>query len=158
MNMCDENVESILVLGIGNILQSDDGIGVYIINEMQSREDISLNDVEFLDGGTAGMDLLPLMTGRKKIVIVDALKFEDKPGSIYRFPAEKLYESGDVYSLHDVGVKQIIDMLHIMGEYPHIEIIGIIPEDIDTLNIGISNSVKNSVEKAVELIIETAVL
>ena len=61
----DERIP-VLVLGIGNILQGDDGIGVHIVNEMISRGAISGDNVELIDGGTAGMDLIPEMTGRKK--------------------------------------------------------------------------------------------
>jgi len=151
-----DRIEPVLVMGIGNILQSDDGVGVHVVNSIISGE-LSFQGVEFIDGGTAGMDLLPLMIGRKKIVIVDALKVDDSPGSIYRFPAERLYEKNDHFSLHDVGVKRIIDMLSLMGENPEVEIVGIVPEDIDTVNIGMSDPVKKAVDKAVEIVLESAV-
>ncbi len=150
--------KSVLILGIGNILHKDDGLGVFIVNEIEkSNRDIP-EYVEVIDGGVMGYDLLPLMTGREKIVIVDALQADDVPGSIYRFPAKHLTDSNNKFSLHEMGVKKIIDMLILTGENPEIEIIGIVPEDIHTLEIGISDSVKKSVPKAVELIIEAVKL
>lgn len=150
-------VKDVLVLGIGNILHMDEGIGVHVINYiLESGRSFPAN-VEFFDGGTFGFDLLPMMSGRRKIIIVDALKTDDTPGSIYRFSAEHLVERNYVYSLHDMGVKKLVDMLKLMGEYPEIEIIGIVPQDISTFAIGISDSVRESIPKAVEQVFKAAV-
>ncbi len=149
--------KSVLILGIGNVLQRDDGAGVHVVEHISSTVKDMPDNVEVIDGGTSGYDLLPLMSGREKIVIIDALKIDDKPGSIYRFPASHLYDSSNVFSLHDVGVKKIIDMLKLMGEEPDIEIIGIVPEDILTLDIGMSDSVKNSIPKAADYALSAAV-
>jgi len=148
--------KKVLILGIGNILHKDDGLGVFIVNEIEN----SVNDlpeyVEIADGGVLGYDLLPLMSGREKIIIVDALKAGGEPGSIYKFPAKHLRDTNNKFSLHEMGVKKIIDMLTLTGEKPEIEIIGIVPEDVYTLEIGISDSVNKSVPQAVKLILETA--
>ncbi len=150
-------MQKILVLGIGNILQKDDGLGVHIINSIiESNRDLP-EDVEFLDGGTAGYDLLTYMQDREKIVIVDALKVDDKPGSIYRFSPEHLKEEGDTYSLHDVGIQKILKLLTVTGENPEIEIIGIVPEDIETFQIGLSEPVQKAVPGAVEQILDSVV-
>lgn len=144
--------KEILILGIGNILQMDDGIGPYIINHI-SESNIQLPDyVDIVDGGTAGYDLLPLLQDRTKIIIVDALKVDDIPGSVYRFKPENILEEERTYSLHDVGIKSILKMLEIMGNMPEVEIIGIVPEDITTFDIGISASVKKSIPKVLEQI------
>jgi len=150
-------VKEVLILGIGNILHKDDGLGVFIVNEMSTTVSDLPGNVEIFDGGISGYDLLPVMSGRKKIVIVDALKTNDKPGSIYRFSAKHLADCNNKFSLHDMGVKKLVDMLMIMGEKPEVEVIGIVPEDIQSLAIGISESVKNSIPKAVECILEAAV-
>lgn len=149
--------KKVLILGIGNILHKDDGLGVFIVNEINSSVKDLPKNVEVADGGTLGYDLLPLMSGREKIVIVDALKVDDEPGNIYRFPAKHLADNNNKFSLHDMGVKKIIDMLTLSGESPEVEIIGIVPEDIRSLEIGISDSVKNSIPKAVEYILKAAV-
>ncbi len=149
--------KKVLILGIGNILHKDDGLGVSIVNEITASIKDLPKYVEVADGGTLGYDLLPLMSGREKIIIVDALKVGDKPGSIYRFPAKHLTDTNNKFSLHEMGVKKIIDMLSLTGEKPEIEIIGVVPEDIQSLEIGISDSVKQSIPKAVEYILNAAV-
>lgn len=152
-----DEVKDILVLGIGNILHMDEGIGVHVVNEMMDGDCGLPVNVELFDGGTSGYDLLPLMSGRRKIIIVDALKTDDAPGSIYRFPAERLVARNYLYSLHDMGVKKLVDMLKIMGEDPEIEIIGIVPEDYSSFAIGISDSVRESIPKVITEIVKAAV-
>jgi len=148
--------KKVLILGIGNILHKDDGLGVFIVNEIENSVKDIPEYVEIADGGVLGYDLLLLMSGRKKIIIVDALKAGDQPGSIYKFPAKHLTDTNNKFSLHEMGVKKIIDMLALTGERPEIEIVGLVPEDIQSLEIGISDSVKKAVPKAVELVLEAA--
>lgn len=150
--------KSILILGIGNVLHRDDGVGVHVIEKINSSATDIPDNVEVIDGGTSGFDLLPLMAGRKKIIIIDALKVNDEPGSIYRFPASHIHDGGNIFSLHDMGVKKIIDMLRLTGEEPDIEIIGIVPEDIESLDMSLSDSVKKSIPKAVDYALNAAVL
>ncbi len=145
-------MRTILILGIGNILQSDDGIGVHVINHILESDMIIPEDVEIIDGGTAGFDLLSVMTGREKIIIVDALKTDDVPGSIYRFTPEHARDSRASFSLHDVGITEVLRTLKLLGENPEIEFIGIVPENISTLNIGLSPAVKKSIPLAVNQI------
>lgn len=149
-------MKKILILGIGNILQSDDGLGVYIVNEILKSNIPLPENVEVMDGGTAGFDLLSLMEDRKKIIIVDALKADDTPGSIYRFKPEHAVSSDNMFSLHQVGILEVIRFLKLLGHNPEIEIVGIVPKDIATLDISISNEVLKSVPKAIDVILEAA--
>ncbi len=149
-------MRKILILGIGNILQSDDGIGVHIINHiLESGMDIP-GDVELIDGGTAGFDLLPIMAKREKIIIVDALRTDDRPGSIYRFTPGHAVGSFSSFSLHEVGIMEVIRNLNLLGENPRIEFIGIVPEDISTLSIGMTPEVEKSIPRAVDQIFYAA--
>ena len=150
-------MRSVLVLGIGNILMSDDGLGVYVVNQMKESGITLPEGVELVDGGTAGYDLMSVMMNREKIVIVDALKTDDLPGSVYRFTPEYAVESGSSISLHEIGIMDVIRMIGVMGFNPEIEIIGIVPEDINTLAISISNSVKESIPKAVDQILDAVI-
>ncbi len=149
-------MRNVLVLGIGNILQKDDGVGVHIVNHMVEAGMSFPDGVEVIDGGTAGFDLIPLMKDRDKIIVVDALYVDDQPGSVYRFAPEHLVESRERYSLHDLGMREIIKQLSLSGDDPEIEIIGIVPEDIHSLEIGISDSVKKSIPRVADQILDAA--
>ena len=74
----------ILVLGIGNILLSDEGVGVHVINRLQ--ETFAIPDgIEIIDGGTMGLDLMPYFEGKTDVVVVDAICSDgEKPGTIRR--------------------------------------------------------------------------
>jgi hydrogenase maturation protease len=150
-------MRKVLILGIGNLLKSDDGLGVHIVRYMEESGAALPEGVELLDGGTAGFDLLGLIENYDKIVIVDALKADDKPGSIYRFTPEHAVETRSRFSLHEVGIMEVIRVLRILDRNPEIEFIGIVPENIDDINTNISPAVKESIPRAVEMILDAAI-
>ena len=146
----------VLILGIGNTLRGDDGLGVFIVKQMEESGIRLPKGVSLLDGGTAGFDLLGLIDGYDKIVIVDALKTNDKPGSIYRFTPEHAVESRARISMHEVGIMEVIKTLRIMDINPEIEFVGVVPENISDMNTTISQAVMESIPRAVEVILEAA--
>jgi len=147
----------VLILGIGNILKSDEGLGVHIVNHILESDIYLPEGVESVDGGTLGFDLLPLMNGQDKIIIVDALKTDDFPGSIYRFSPDYAVESHASFSLHEVGIIEVIRVLRLMDQNPEIEIIGIVPEDITSIAINLSPVVRKSIPLAVHQILDAAI-
>jgi len=149
-------MRKVLILGIGNILHRDDGLGVYIVRQMEESGVALPEGVELLDGGTAGFDLLGLIDGYDKIVIVDALRTDDRPGSIYRFTPEHAVERRAQFSLHEVGIMEVIRTLRIMDHNPEIEFVGIVPANISDLDTEISQAVLDSIPRAVEVILDAA--
>lgn len=145
-----------LILGIGNILCGDDGIGSYIANYLNDSEIEFPPDVEIIDGGTAGFDLLSLMKGRKKIIIIDAINVNDVPGSIYHFTPDNIKGNRSETSLHQVGISEVIRMLKVMGDMPEIEIIGIVPENLSEITMDISDTVKDAIPNAIQQILNAA--
>ena len=69
MDSFGSNIKPVLLLGVGNILQADDGIGVHVIQQCQSK--ISFPEVEIIDGGTAGLDLQAVIENRKTVIVVE---------------------------------------------------------------------------------------
>ncbi len=121
-----------IVLGIGNLLLRDDGIGVHLVRALEDRR--LPPDVEVIDGGTAGCDLLPLLSGAEKIIIVDALKGGEPPGAVYRLTPQDFQQQADydVISLHDIGIMDALKMLELMDGYmPAAVIIGVEPGQIE---------------------------
>lgn len=147
--------KSTLVLGIGNILRKDDGVGVHIIQYMQNNTIILPKDIELIDGGIAGFDLVSYMMEYDRIIIVDALKVQDKPGSIYRFDAKYLNAQSPNVSLHELGIAEVLKVLKIQGKNPDVEVIGIVPENIEELDISLSQPVAESVPKVVDMILKS---
>jgi hydrogenase maturation protease len=121
-----------LLLGLGNILLRDEGIGVHTVNRM--REEWSFSpEVEIIDGGTLGLDLLPYFEKYSRILIVDAVDFGKEPGYI------SLLKDGDVLkpfskklSVHNIGLADILFSCQLIDIKPaEIIIIGIQPKSMD---------------------------
>jgi hydrogenase maturation protease len=106
------------VVGVGNVLLRDEGIGCHVVHAL---EGIPLPDVKIIDGGTCP-DMLQLLEGADKLVIVDAVKGGGTPGQIYRFRLGDItLEQKPFLSLHDVG---LVDSLMLMQLW-HPDFIGI---------------------------------
>ena len=126
----------VLVLGVGNILLRDEGVGVHVVQAIEARVaagDLALPEgVEVCDGGTLGLDLLDLIEGRRKAIVVDALDADAVPGTVLRFTAEDLARREAVdLSLHQLGLFEMLAMARQLGRVPEeVIIFGIVPKDM----------------------------
>jgi hydrogenase maturation protease len=123
-------MDKILIVGIGNLLCRDEGIGVHVIQEM---EKMKLSEhIELLDIGTSTMDLISYLDGVKKLIVIDAMRAGGKPGTIYKCKPEDLIPKGEQsVSLHDIGVIETLTMAKKMGMAIETVIIGVEPEIMD---------------------------
>jgi len=122
----------LLILGIGNLIMSDDGIGVRVIRKL--RENYIFPElVTLLDGGTLGLDLLPALEGRSHLVIVDAVETGGKPGEIVRLTGSDIPVAIEhKLSPHQMGVKDLLAVSALMGHEPaEIVMLGIQPGSIE---------------------------
>ncbi|UCD29278.1 MAG: HyaD/HybD family hydrogenase maturation endopeptidase [Planctomycetota bacterium] len=142
----------VLILGIGNILLRDEGIGVRVIQAMQKME--LPEGVELYDGGTAGADLLDIICDRKKLIIIDAMDADCEPGSILRLTPDDLKPQASAgISLHQIGLLDTLNMAKLLGSPPEeVIIIGIKPKSI-TPCTELSTELKHSIPKALNLIL-----
>lgn len=130
-NLSKENAPPrIVVIGVGNLLLKDEGIGIHALEALQG---IGLPpDVMLVDGGTSP-DLIAYTQAGDKLIIIDAAKAGGEPGAIYRFRPEDLAEEkGVLTSAHELGVVQNLRLMSLLGNEPaETIIIGIEPEEID---------------------------
>jgi hydrogenase maturation protease len=146
----DTEGKKILILGLGNILLGDEGVGVRVVEQLANYP--LPESVEVIDGGTAGYELINVLEGREKVIIVDAVKAEDTPGSVYKLDTSFLEDDSSVQlSLHQIGLKSVLKMASLMDINPEVTLVGIIPKDYQNYNMGLSEEV----EKAIPLVIET---
>jgi hydrogenase maturation protease len=125
--------KDIVVIGLGNLLMSDEGIGVHLIRKLSEYQD-KFPDVEFTDAGTGGMNVLHLIANRKKAVIIDCAKMGKKPGTIRQFePTDvKTVKKMTHFSLHEADILRIIAISRQLGECPEqIVIFGIEPQSLE---------------------------
>jgi hydrogenase maturation protease len=151
------NRRPILVLGIGNILLSDEGVGVRVIEQMQ---EIPLpDDVELVDGGTAGADLLDVLAERRKVIVIDAVQADCEPGTVLRFTADDLTRPDGIgMSLHELGLGEALTMTKQLGCAPEdVVVFGIKPRDI-SCGLKLSEEISASLPKVIELVLSEIAL
>jgi len=140
--------KNVVVIGLGNILWSDEGVGVHLARRLSQKHE-EFPFVDFLDAGSAGMSLLHLIANREKAVIIDCAKMGAQPGTIRRFTPDQVESVKKLtnFSLHEADILQVINLSKQLGECPEkIVFFGIQPESIKpgrdlskTLSIGIDN-------------------
>ena len=132
------------VLGIGNILQKDDGIGVYASTYLKENFDFS-PDIEIINGGVEGINLYSIFEENQEVLIVDSIEIDDAPSSIYLIPVDKLRGYGlNSGGAHEMGVLQCLDMLELQGkDIPTVNVLGIVPAHI-TFEIDLSSELKEA--------------
>jgi len=142
----------VLVLGVGNILLRDEGIGVRVIEQMQKMR--LPDDVELVDGGTAGADLLDLLAERRKIIVIDAVQADCEPGTVLRFTTDDLVQpDGTGMSLHELGLGEALTMTRQLGCEPKdVVVFGIKPKNIEC-GLELSEEVAASVPRVVKLVL-----
>jgi len=142
---------NVLVLGIGNILLSDEGAGVKAIEELKDRYDCS-GAVEFVDGGTIGLELLPYFEGRSHILIIDAVKTGRKPGTIVRIEDPPAYFSSKT-SPHQIGLADVMGIAVITDIMPkNITLFGIEPKLLST-GLDLSTEVARNLSQLVDMVV-----
>ena len=127
-----------IVLGIGNVLQKDDGLGVYASTYLNHNYSFS-EEVQIINGGVEGINLLNIFMDNDRILILDTIEIEDEPGSIYAIPSHELSGRGiNSGGAHEIGVIQCLDMLELQGKtLPEATIFGIVPDTV-TFDIALS--------------------
>ena len=128
----DDYENSIVVLGVGNILLTDEGLGVHVVEDLKANYTFT-PQISLIDGGTMGMELLTYMRGMKKILLIDAVNGGEAPGTIYEFPHRELEQYfTDHISVHEVGMQDIL-RIRAIQENPLEDaiVIGVEPESLD---------------------------
>ncbi len=139
-----------LIIGIGNVLTHDDGVGVWA-SSMLSRLDLP-DHIEVHDAGTVGLDATSLIEGRRKVVVLDALAADLEPGVICRMPAEELRPLVPAtVSLHQVHLLDALDAAMLAGRPPG-EVVFLAMQVVDTsTGIGLSEAVTEALPRLVRL-------
>lgn len=140
-----------LVLGVGNILLRDEGLGVRVVDHL-NRWFTFPRSVECVDGGTLGLGLCSLMEGFDRIIIVDALSGVP-PGTLHRIAAgETGQRLSTVGAVHGVGVKELLAIARFEGHVPEVVIIGAAPIDAAP-GIGLTPAVERMIPELARMVI-----
>jgi hydrogenase maturation protease len=147
-------MKKLAILGVGNILEKDDGIAVYATKYLEKNFSFS-PEIEIINGGVEGINLLNLFMEHNHIIILDAIEIDDEAGSIYHIPSEELTGYGlNSGGAHEIGVLQCFDILELMGkELPTSSVLGIVPKEIDVA-IGLSEVLQKKFDIYIQTLLD----
>ena len=122
----------VLVLGMGNVLLEDEGLGIHALKLLQQRFNFS-NDVEFLDGGTSGMSLVDQISSRSHLLVLDAVQTGEPPGTLVKMSDQDVpVYFGTKVTFHQLGLADVLATLALSGEQPaHITVLGLVPDSLE---------------------------
>jgi hydrogenase maturation protease len=147
---------SLLILGLGNLLCSDDGLGALVAQAIAGTRMIP-DGVQVLDGGTLGLSLLPYLEDAERAILVDAIQADAPPGALVRIEGDDVGPAVAArLSVHQVGVSDLIEAARWRDRVPPtLVLLGIVPETTE-LGVGLSAPVNASVAELIELVCEEA--
>ena len=144
-------MKKLLVLGIGNTLMMDDGIGVHAVHELLKEKNL-WEQVDFIDGGTFTQDIFYLFEEYDNILVLDIVRAGKPPGTIFCLEEDDLRkDEKQMLSLHDIDLLDSLTMAQMRGHRPYLRVIGIQP---DTINWG--TSLTTPLAQALPAFLETA--
>ncbi|HHL2499792.1 TPA: HyaD/HybD family hydrogenase maturation endopeptidase [Yersinia enterocolitica] len=143
----------ILVLGIGNLLLSDEAVGVRIVEALEQRFHIP-PELDVLDGGTAGLELMEAMANREHLIVADAVLTGQPPGSVAVLRDKEIPAMfSRKVSPHQLGLCDVLMALQLTDEFPRqLTLVGVVPESLAP-NIGLTPTVTRAIEPALEQIL-----
>jgi hydrogenase maturation protease len=137
-----------IVIGVGNMLFKDEGIGIYAAEYIKQNYKFDDERLEIIDGGTLGFKLMTYFQEYDNVIILDTVSIEDTVGEIYRLPSEILLGLGNYRkTAHEVEIVEMLEIVSVLDSHADVTIIGIIPEDIISVGIGLTQTMENRFEE-----------
>ncbi|MEX0324077.1 MAG: hydrogenase maturation protease [Puniceicoccaceae bacterium] len=142
--------EPVLVLGVGNILVGDEGVGVHLVQKMQ-QQDVPAG-VEIVDGGTGGFHLLELLGRFQRIILVDATRDGNPAGTVRQFSPRLASDFPPSLGAHDIGLNDLISAAALLGPLPDMTVVTISIKELKPMTMELSEEVGNAIPEAIGLI------
>jgi hydrogenase maturation protease len=136
-----------LVLGLGNIIMGDEGVGVHVVRALE-KHTLPAN-VECLDGGTGGFVLLEPLQSADRIILVDAAADCNPPGTVTRTTPKFSRDYPPTLTAHDIGVKDLLDVFYIQGGGPDVVLYAIAIDPKQSISMELSPTIAKAAKVAV---------
>ena len=150
-NITSANNQIIKVIGFGNIMMGDDGIGVRVIEEIRKNAIFAdYKNIEVIDGGTSGVDLVFMIQQADKAIIIDAIDAGQKTGQVIIFTPENIKDIKKKknglksFSLHDLDLAEVFELIKTLNIPVKMNIVGVKPKFV-----GYSDKLSPEIEKAI---------
>ena len=143
----------VMILGIGCILYSDEGFGVRVVEQMEKQYEFSDN-VLLVDGGVLGINLLGVISKPRHLIVVDAIRNKGKPGDLYRLEGDAIpARIRAKNSLHQIDFLEALTLCQAMEKVPEAVILGVEPEDINTLSTELTETTQDRMEDIIQMVL-----
>jgi hydrogenase maturation protease len=144
------------VVGAGTIIFQDEGVGVYAQKFLEENYSFD-GDVTLVDGGVLGFQLMTYYQDYDRVLILDTITMEnDTAGSIYNLPAEELLGLGSYkQTAHEVEIVEMLEICSLLEKMADVNIIGIVPEDIQSVNVGLTSTLKEQFPHFINAALDT---
>lgn len=143
-----------MVLGVGNLLLTDEGVGIHAIETLLERYEFSQN-VSIEDGGVLGMNLLGIISEADQLIVVDAIKNGGAPGALHRLAGDDIPKRILAKnSLHQVDLLEALTLCQALDKVPETVIVGIEPEDIETLGLELTPPVQEKMDDLIAMVLK----
>jgi len=140
------------IIGVGSIIFQDEGIGIYASKYIEKNYRFK-DDVSVVDGGVLGFGLMTYFQDYDRVLILDTITMDDEAGSIYNLPSEELLGLGSYkQTAHEVEVVEMLEICSLLETKADVNIIGIIPKNIESVNIGLSDEIRERFDDFISVI------
>ncbi len=150
MKNANKTAEKILILGVGNVILGDEGVGIHAVRYLETQE-LPAN-TELLDGGTGGFHMLSVMEDYKTLIMIDATIDSKEEGSISLIEPKFASDFPKAMSSHDIGLKDLVETATLLGHMPKIYLITVTVKDISEVRMTLSENVENSLPEIAKLV------
>jgi len=137
----------ILILGIGNVLMGDEGIGVHAIKELEKESFPPI--VTLLDGGTGGFHLLEYLQEYPTVIMIDATMDNDPAGTIKVIEPNFATDFPKALSAHDIGLRDLVESTAVLGELPKMFLITVTIDSIQSMEMNLSPEIEKQIPAVV---------
>ncbi|NOX84967.1 MAG: hydrogenase maturation protease [Chlorobi bacterium] len=148
------NKDKTLIMGLGNVLLQDEGIGVHVLKELEKQD--WPEHVELLDGGTGGFVLLSLFQEYRNMIIIDATLNNEPEGSISVIKPRFSSDFPKSLSTHDLGLKDMLESAILLGKIPEITLITVSINPEQKMNMELSPALRERISEIIEKVKEEA--
>lgn len=144
----------IMILGVGNLLFSDEGFGIRVVQALEDRYRFPSN-VSIVDGGVLGVGLMGIISQADELIVVDVIRNNGKPGDLYRLAGDAIPERIRAKnSLHQIDFLEALTLCLALDKVPETVIVGVEPEDISALSTQLTETTQSRMEAVIQMVLE----
>jgi len=145
-------MKKILILGIGNVLMGDEGVGVHTVKALEGKS--YPEDIDVLDGGTGGFHLMAYFQEYENIIMIDATMDKKPAGTVSVIEPKFASDFPKTLSAHDIGLKDMIESITLLGKLPKIYLITVTIDTIKSMYMELSPKIKEAIPEVIKKVNE----